>query len=87
MKFSDLNLSSPDGATALYRRINAAAYDVCGSFDTDNRGQFYLTGVTMCVHNAVRDAVAKLNEPALSAIYNARNSDPLPITVASARNR
>ena len=87
VKFHDLNLSSPDGATALYRRIKAAASEVCGSFDTDKRDLTNLAALNTCVHNAVRDAVAKVNQPALSAIYNARNRDPLPITVAIAQNR
>jgi UrcA family protein len=87
VKFDDLNLSSPDGAAALYGRIKVAAHDVCRSFDTDNRQQFYLMGVNKCIHSAVRNAVAKVNEPALSAIYNARNRDPLPTTVVTAQNR
>ena len=87
VKFHDLNLSRPDDATALYRRIKAAAYDVCGSFDTDRRDLTDLAALNTCVHSAVRDAVAKVNQPALSAIYNARNRDPLPITVATAQNR
>ena len=87
VKFGDLNLSAPDDAAALYGRIKVAAYDVCGSFDTDNHDQPDLLGLNTCVHNAVRNAVAKVNQPALSAIYNARNRDPLPITVAAAQNR
>ncbi len=87
VKFGDLNLSSPNGATALYGRIKVAAYEVCGSFDTDVYGRLDLTGVNTCVHHAVRNAVAKVNQPALSAIYNAKNRDPLPITVAAAQNR
>ena len=87
VNFRDLSLSSPDSAAALYGRIKVAAYDVCASFDTDMRDLPDLTGRDMCVHSAVRNAVAKVNQPALSAIYNARNSDPLPITVATAQTR
>lgn len=87
VKFGDLNLSSRDGAAALYGRIKVAAYAVCGSFDTDRRDLTNLAALNTCVHNAVRDAVAKVNQPTLSAIYNARNRDPLPITVATAQNR
>ena len=87
VKFRDLNLSSPDGAAALYGRIKVAAYDVCGSFYTDKYDLTDLAAVNTCVHHAVRDAVAKVNQPVLSAIYNARNPDPLPISVATAQNR
>jgi UrcA family protein len=84
VKFADLSPSAHDGAAALYNRIHAAAYDVCRSFDMDRYGQSDLTRVTACVHDAVRNAVAKVNQPALYAVYNARNRDPLPITVAAA---
>lgn len=87
VKFGDLDLSSPNGAAALYGRIRLAAYDVCGSFDTDMRDLPDPIELNTCVHNAVRNAVAKVNQPALSAIYNARNRDPLPMTVAAAQNR
>ena len=87
VKFHDLNVSGPDGAAALYRRIKVTAYDVCGSFDTDRRDLTNLAALNTCVHSAVRNAVAKVNQPTLSAIYNARNRDPLPITVATAQNR
>lgn len=87
VKFGDLDLSSPVGAAALYGRIKAAAYDVCASFDTDSRDQIDLLGLDRCVHEAVRDAVVKVNQPALSAIYNARNRDSLPMTVVAAQNR
>ena len=87
VKFRDLNLSSPDGAAALYGRIKVAAHDVCRSLGTDIRDLPVMSAHDTCVHIAVRNAVAKVNQPALSAIYNARNSDPLPITVATAQNR
>ncbi len=84
VKFGDLSLSVRDGAATLYNRIHAAAYDVCRSFDVDRYGQSDLNRVSACVHDAVRNAVAKVNQPALYAAYNARNRDPLPVTVASA---
>ncbi len=87
VKFGDLDLSGADGAATLYRRIYAAAYDVCASFDTDMRDLPDLTRQLTCVHDAVRNTVAKVNRPALSAIYNARNQDPLPITVAAFQSR
>lgn len=87
VKFGDVNLSSPGGAATLYSRIVAAGYEVCRSFDTDGRYLLDLIGLDVCVHSAVRNAAAKINHPALSAVYNARNHDPLPITLATARNR
>ena len=87
VRFDDLNLSSAEGAAKLYSRIYAAAYEVCKTFDTDNRDLPDPGGLNTCVRNAVRKAVAKVGEPALVAIYNAGNRDPLPITVAAIQNR
>jgi UrcA family protein len=87
VKFGDLNLSARDGSTVLYGRITAAAYKVCRSFDVDRYGQLDLTALIACVHSTVRNAVVKVGSPALSAIYNSRYGDALPITVASASSR
>jgi UrcA family protein len=87
VKFGDLNLSNPEGATTLYRRINAAAREVCKSYDV-GRGNFKLPGnANPCVRKAIGDAVTKVGHPALFAIYNAKHPQSLPITVASARTR
>jgi len=87
VKTADLNLSSPEAVGRLYRRIYAAAYEVCQSFDTDSSDRLDLTGLTTCVDGAVRNAVAKFGHPALLAIYNARKRDHLPVTIAAAQNR
>ncbi|HLW22757.1 MAG TPA: UrcA family protein [Steroidobacteraceae bacterium] len=85
VKFADLKLSSPEQMAVLYARIAGAADEVCKSVDTDSRLQPDLSRMIECVHATVRDAVAKINRPALSAIYNARNRDPLPITLMAAQ--
>jgi UrcA family protein len=87
VKFNDLNLWNPDGATALYGRLYAAAYEVCGSSNTLIADLPNLVEHNACIHSAVRNAVIKVNQPALSAIYNARNRDPLPSTLVAVRNR
>ena len=84
VKFGDLNLSNPQGAAALYQRIWSAAVTVCrpqddGSLASKGRMQ-------TCVHKAIADAVTKVGQPGLFAIYNAKNREPLPITVASAKS-
>jgi UrcA family protein len=68
VKFADLNVSDPSGAHALYIRIRAAAQVVCSYyfFATD-------TDKARCVHDATADAVTKINQPALSAVYDANN--------------
>jgi UrcA family protein len=85
VKFGDLNLSNPQGAATLYHRIVAAAEKVCGSFVIDSRLQESLSGPNHCVHKAVADAVSKVGQPELFAIYNAKNRRSAPITIAQTR--
>jgi UrcA family protein len=71
VKFADLNLSSPAGALALYDRIRSAAVSACSYYwfahDADQ---------ARCEHDAIANAVAKINRPALLAVYNAKNKAP-----------
>lgn len=85
VKYGDLNVSSPRGAAALYNRIAAAANEVCNSFSIDSRNLVAQARLNACVHKAIRDAVTKVGQPELFAIYNAKNSQPLPMTVAQNR--
>ena len=86
VKYGDLNLSNTQGATTLYRRIVAAAHEVCSYSNTDRN--FLVSGnVNKCIHKAIADAVTKVGRPELIAIYNANNREPLPMTLASAGAR
>jgi UrcA family protein len=85
VKYADLSVSSPSGAAALYARINVAANGVCRTLD--GRGLASKTYFNRCVHEAIADAVNKVDQPALYSIYNAKNSTPKPIMVASSQNR
>ena len=87
VKFADLNLSNPEGVAVLYRRINAAARDVCKSYDIHSGSDRLAGSADPCVRKALQDAVNKVGHPALSAMYNAKHPQPLPITVASAKTR
>jgi UrcA family protein len=78
VRFADLNLSDPSGAHVLYRRIRAAAQVVCSHyfFATD-------TDKARCVRDATADAVSRIAQPALSAVYNANNRPSAPSDLAS----
>jgi UrcA family protein len=78
VKFADLNISSPAGARVLYGRIRAAAENACSYywFETD-------ADQIRCVHDAIANAVTKVNRPALFAVYNANNKKPLPTALLS----
>ena len=83
VKFGDLNLSNPQGAATLYNRIVFAAHEVCKSFDTVIRDLVSHAQLNACVHMAITDAVTKVGQAELIAVYNTRNRQPLPITVAA----
>jgi UrcA family protein len=87
VKYGDLNISNREGAATLYQRIATAARNVCGSYDTDSWHRVPRASVEACVHKAIADAVTKVGQPELFVVYNAKNREPLPITVASAKTR
>lgn len=76
VKFADLNISNPSGVHVLYRRIRAAAQVVCSYyfFATD-------TDKARCVREVTADAVTRINQPALSAVYNANNNRSVPAVI------
>jgi UrcA family protein len=78
VKFADLNISNPSGALLLYERIRAAAQGACSYywFKTD-------ADEARCVHDAIANAVTKLNQPGLSAVYNAKYKTSAPSTLVS----
>ncbi len=87
VKYGDLNIWNPEGAAALYRRIATAANNVCRSFDVDSRYIGSQSSLNACVHKAIADAVTKVNRPELFTVYNSKNRQPLPATVALAKSR
>ncbi len=81
VKSADLNIASPSGALVLYARIRAAAKSACNYFwfktDADE---------ARCVQNTIANAVSKVNQPALSAIYDAKNPISAPGSLVSQRH-
>ncbi len=74
VQFGDLNLSNPQGAAALYRRIASAANEVCDAYGIDSRVLGSRTSIDACVKKAISDAVTKVGRSELFAVYNAKNS-------------
>lgn len=87
VKYGDLNLSNPQGAAALYRRIVGAARNACGSSKVDIRDLGSKARLDACVDDAIADAVTTVGQPELFAIYNAKGKQPVPMTVAAAQSR
>jgi UrcA family protein len=69
VSFKDLNLSSTEGVTALYRRIKGAAQQVCEAWDTSRLSQ---AQAQACVNAAVSRAVVQINSPLLTSLYRAQ---------------
>ena len=81
VSYGDLNLASPQAAAALYSRIVGAARQVCG-YVPHTRSPAEQQAASACIHKSIMDAVTKVGQPELIAIYNSKNHQPLPITVA-----
>jgi UrcA family protein len=78
VKSADLKISSTSGARVLYERIRAAAQGACAYywFHTD-------ADEARCVQDAIANTVTKINQPALSAVYNAKYKTSAQTTLVS----
>jgi UrcA family protein len=78
VKFADLSVATPSGALALYNRIRAAAQTACSYywFETD-------AGEARCVHDAIANAVTRINQPELSGVFRAQYRTPVPNSLVS----
>ena len=78
VKYADLDIASPSGALVLYGRIRAAAQSACSYF-------WFKTAAyeARCVQNAIAEAVTKVNQPALSAVYDAKYKTSAPSPLVS----
>jgi UrcA family protein len=65
--YSDLNLRSPAGTLALYRRIQAAAKGVCEARNTRDLAE--TSRARACLERAVREAVFAVNNSGLTQHY------------------
>jgi UrcA family protein len=82
VKFGDLNISNTEGAAKLYSRIRTAAQSVCSNPYADGWISFKQS-VDLCIHQAIADAVMKVNEPTLFVVYDEHNKTPLLTTLVS----
>jgi UrcA family protein len=87
VKYGDLTVSNPQGATALYNRIRAAANGVCNADDYGSRDLGSRVSADACVRKAISGAVTTVGRAELFAIYNAKNVQPRGIPVAAAQTR
>jgi UrcA family protein len=69
VRYSDLDLSSPQGALVLYKRIKFAAHEACGYTPPQELAR--LARYQECVDHAVTRAIEKVKSARVSAIHEA----------------
>jgi UrcA family protein len=82
--YGDLNLQRPDGAAALYNRLRAAADTVCSPVDSTRPD--WLQRFQGCMRKSIADAVAKIDNPVLTAYYQSKNPERARAPVVTAKN-
>jgi len=70
VNYAGLNVNTPAGATVLYQRIRGAADLVCGV--SDSRDLARLSQAKACAAHATAEAVAAVNVPALTGVYQVK---------------
>ena len=76
VSYAGLDLSSKAGAAILYRRLKGAAQDVCGSVDARQLAQ--RARWTACYEKALADAVVRVNQPQVTALYRTQRHASTP---------
>jgi UrcA family protein len=81
VKYSDLNVSSTQGAATLYGRIRSAAASECAPVSHGDEAS--KLRMQACIYQTVQEAVSRANLPALSAVYAAKTGGKAPMLVAA----
>jgi UrcA family protein len=85
VKFADLDISTPQGAAALYNRIHSAAIEVCSRMYVDRLA--YSLHRDACLKTVIGGAVTKVNRPALSAVLASKYDVAPPMVLAAGTTR
>jgi UrcA family protein len=74
VRYHEAQLATSRGARTVYSRIDRAAHEVC-----DDTGEYVLkASFAGCERSAIADAVAQIDNPRLTAVYNEHfPNDPL----------
>ena len=70
VSYADLNLNNDAGTAVLYMRLKQAARQVCGDWDTRDLSRGL--AATACINKALSQAVARVNSPMLTSLYEAK---------------
>jgi UrcA family protein len=85
VRYADLDLSRVKDATALYKRLNAAARAVCRDLDSHDSASGDLRPILeqhhkACMDNAIIGAVAKIDRPAFTSFVATKMTLPDPMS-------
>jgi UrcA family protein len=69
VSFRDLNLNSAEGVEVLYKRIRSAAHDLCADPNRYDLSEFKLRP---CINDAMSRAIAQVNNPMLTSLYESK---------------
>ena len=85
VKYGDLDVTRPQGATILYGRIRAAAKKVCSPLEAGNvAAKMRFDG---CIDKAISDAVKTIQQPELTAFDSAKRGAPRLVHLSSLQSR
>lgn len=70
VRYGDLDLTRPEGAAMLYRRIAIAARKVCDQIG--GKQPQNVARARSCIEHAIADTVARIGSPVLSSYYASR---------------
>ncbi len=83
VKFADLNLDTPQGVSALYRRIHNAAEQVCGVVPEDRVFIEAAIAQGKCVRESEVRAIDAVNNVALQAYYSKKTGRAMPLLASN----
>lgn len=72
VSYSDVAFGNTSGASDVYRKLKAAARQVCG-VDYGNKALEQVAAARACYEEALADAVRKIDRPRLTALHSAES--------------
>jgi UrcA family protein len=81
VKYTDLDVSTSQGAAILYGRIHSAATSVC--WRMYNNEAAFRRHKDVCLQQVIADAVTKVDQPALSAVFASKYGTARTILAAA----
>lgn len=87
VRYADLDLARPAGASVLYHRLEGAAKIVCAPLESREPARILM--FKNCVSDAMARAVTQVDRPGLDAYYRGKvpAQNAAPIEVASSNER